>query len=60
MLLRHALVRRIGIHWAQHIVDRGAMQSYLINTTEISLAADEFLSDNPHRCGYYGIHVPGA
>ncbi len=30
------------------------------HTTEINLAADEFLSDNPHRGGYHGMHVPGA
>ena len=30
------------------------------HTTEINLAADEFVSDNPHRCGYHGMHVPGA
>ena len=30
------------------------------HTTEIDLAADEFRSDNPHRGGYHGMHVPGA
>jgi hypothetical protein len=58
-------VRRIGIltsrGWAQHIVDRwhGAV-STASQTTEISLTADKFLSDNPHRGGYRGMHVPGA
>jgi hypothetical protein len=65
---RRALVRRIGIltsrGWAQHIVDRWrdavTNRPTSSHTTEINLAADEFLSDNPHRGGYHGMHVPGA
>ena len=66
---RRALVRHIGLlltsrGWAQHIVDRwrDAVSNRPIaqHTTEIDLAVDEFLSDNPHRCGYHGMHVPGA
>jgi hypothetical protein len=30
------------------------------HTADIDLAADEFLSDNPHRGGYHGMRVPGA
>ena len=48
----------------QHIVDRwhGAVSNRptASHTTEIDLAADEFLSYNPHRGGYHGMHVPGA
>ncbi len=66
---RRALVRRIGIltsrGWAQHIVDRWrdavTNRPTASHTTEIDLeTADEFLSDNPHRGGYHGMHVPGA
>jgi hypothetical protein len=65
---RRALVRRIGIltsrGWAQHIVDRWrdavTNRPTASHATEINLAADEFLSDNPHRGGYHGMHVPGA
>ncbi len=62
---RRALVRRIGLltsrGWAQHIVDRAVSNRPAApHTTEIDLAADEFLFDKPHRCGYRGIHVPGA
>ena len=65
---RRALVRRIGLltsrGWAQHIVDRWhdavSNRPTASHTTEIDLAADEFLSDNPHRGGYHGMHVPGA
>ena len=65
---RRALVRRIGIltsrGWAQHIVDRWrdavTNRPTSSHTTEINLAAHEFLSDNPHRGGYHGMHVPGA
>ena len=65
---RRALVRRIGIltsrGWAQHIVDRWrdavTNRPTASHATEIDLAADEFLSDNPHRGGYHGMHVPGA
>ncbi len=63
-----ALVRRIGIlasrGWAQHIVDRWRVavtnRPAAFHTTEIVIAADELLSDNPHRGGYHGMHVPGA
>ncbi|MEI6872924.1 MAG: hypothetical protein WCL08_11635, partial [Verrucomicrobiota bacterium] len=65
---RRALVRRIGLltsrGWAQHIVDRWrdavSNRPAAPHTTDIDLAADEFLSDNPHRGGYHGMHVPGA
>ena len=65
---RRALVRRIGLltsrGWAQHIVDRWrdavSNRPTAPHTTEIDLAIDEFLSDNPHRGGYHGMHVPGA
>ena len=65
---RRALVRRIGLltsrGWAQHIVDRWhdavSNRPTASHTTKIDLAADEFLSDNPHRGGYHGMHVPGA
>ena len=56
--------RRIGLltsrGWAQHIVDRWHDAVSNRPTTEIDLAADEFLSDNPHRGSYHGMHVPGA
>jgi len=66
---RRALVRRIGLltsrGWAQHIVDRwrDAVSNRPTgphHVADIDLAADEFLSDNPHRGGYHGMHVPGA
>ena len=65
---RRALVRRIGIltsrGWAQHTVDRWrdavSNRPAAFHITEINLAADEFLSDNPHRGGYHGMHVPVA
>ena len=65
---RRALVRRIGLltsrGWAQHIVDRWrhavCNRPTAPHTTEINLAVDEFLSDNPHRGGYHGMHVLGA
>ena len=66
---RRALVRRIGLltsrGWAQHVVDRwrdavSNRPTVPHHVTDIDLAADEFLSDNPHRCGYHGMHVPGA
>ena len=52
-----ALVRRIGLltsrGWAQHIVDRWhdavSNRSTASHTTEIDLAADEFLSDKTTR-----------
>ena len=55
-------VRRIGLltsrGWAQHIVDRWrdavSNRPTAPHTTEIDLAVDEFLSDMPHRGGYYG------
>ncbi len=57
---RRALVRRNGIltsrGWAQHIVDRwrdAVTNPTASHTTEIYLAADEFLSDNPHRVTAY-------
>ena len=60
-------MRRIGLlaaGWAQHIVDRWrdavSNRPTVPHTTEIDLAADKFLSDNPHRGGYHGMHVPGA
>ena len=65
---RRALVWRIG-HltsrgWAQHIIDRWrdavSNRPTAPHTTEINLAADEFLSGNLHRGGYHGMHVPGA
>ncbi len=34
--------------------------SLVITLDVIDLAADEFISDNPHRGGYHGMHVPGA
>ena len=43
--------------WAQHIFDR--WRDAVSNVADIDLA-DEFFSDNPHRGGYHGIHVPGA
>ena len=50
--------------WAQHIVNRWrnalSHRPTAPHTTEIDLAVDEFLSDNPHRGGYHGMHVPGA
>ncbi len=63
-----ALVWRIGIltsrGWAQHIVDRWrdavTNRPVAFHATEINPAADEFLSDNPHRVGYHGMHVPGS
>ena len=63
---RRALVRRIGLlttrGWAQHIVDRwrDAVSNRPAAPADIELTADEFLSDNPHRGGYHGMHVPGA
>ena len=63
---RRALVRRIGLlttlGWAQHIVDRwrDAVSNRPVAPADIELTADEFLSDNPHRGGYHGMHVPGA
>ncbi len=65
---RRALVRRIGLltsrGWTQHIVDRWrdavSNRPSASHITKIGLAADEFLSDNPHRGGYHGMHVPGA
>ena len=65
---RRALVRRIGLltssGWAQHTVDRWrdavSIRFTAPHPTEIDLAADEYLSDNPHRGGYHGMHVPGA
>ena len=30
------------------------------HVADIDLAADEFLSDNPHRGGYHGMRVSGA
>jgi len=58
---RRALVRRIGLltfrGWAQHIVDRWrdavSNRPAASHSTQIDLAADEFLSDNPHRGGYH-------
>ena len=66
---RRALVRRIGLltsrGWAQHIVDRwrdavSNRPTVPHHVADIDLAADEFLSDNPHCGGYHGMHVPGA
>ena len=66
---RRALVRRIGLltsrGWAQHIVDRwrdavSNRPTVPHHVADIDLAADEFLSDNPHRGGYHGMRVPGA
>ena len=65
---RRALVRRIGLltsrGLARHIVERWhdavSNRPTTSHTTEIDLAADEFLSDNSHRGGYHGMHVPGA
>ena len=68
---RRALVRRIGHGlltsrgWAQHIVDRwrdavSNRPTGPLQVADIDLAADEFLSDNPHRGGYHGMRVPGA
>ncbi len=44
----------ISAPWVYLLVNK------LSHTTEINLAADEFLSDNPHRGGYHGMHVPGT
>ena len=61
---RRALVRRIGLLTFRGIVDRWhdavSNRPTASHTTEIDHAADEFLSDNPHRGGYHGMHVPGA
>jgi len=56
----------LGAGLSQHIVDRWRPQCGVYRlanrpkSTEIDLAADEFLSDNPHRGGYHGMNVPGA
>ncbi len=59
---RRALVRRIGIltsrGWAQRIVDRCrdavSNRPAALQTADIDLAADAFLSNNPSRGGYRG------
>ena len=42
--------------WRDAVSNRPTVPHHV---ADIDLAADEFLSDNPHRGGYH-VHVPGA
>ena len=50
----------LGSAYCRPLARRSVNRPTASHTTEIDLAADEFLSDNPHRGGYHGMHVPGA
>ncbi len=49
-------------HWRSFsILNRRSMMRQNLEPRSLwQLRNDEFLSDNPHRGGYHGMHVPGA
>ncbi len=54
---RHSHLSWLGSAYCRPLARCSDKPPYIIHTTEIDLAADEFLSDNPHRGGYHGMHA---